>query len=357
MNRPLAPGDPAPVFKARAIGGHPNYAFNTVAGRYVLLLFCDSAQSEAGAAAALRLVAAHRALFDDTHAAFFGITCDPADEAEGRVAQQLPGIRFFLDPDRSLHRLYGIGEPCWLLLDPMLRVLAHGPANEGQAVMARLAALHGQMPDEGNAPVLILPRVFEPELCHTLIGLYERFGGKESGFMNEVNGKTVALINHDHKRRADHTIGDEQLKAALRDRLQRRLISEVAKVFQFHATRMERYIVACYDAATGGHFRPHRDNTTKGTAHRRFAVTINLNAEDYTGGDLRFPEFGRKTYRAPTGGAVVFSCSLLHEATPVTQGKRYAFLPFLYDEAAAKVREANNPYLDESIGAYQMHQR
>ena len=54
-----------------------------------------------------------------------------------------------------------------------------------------------------------------------------------------------------------------------------------------------------------------------------------------------FPEFGQRTYRAPTGGAVVFSCSLLHEATPVTSGRRYAFLPFLYDEAARKVRDAN----------------
>ena len=111
---------------------------------------------------------------------------------------------------------------------------------------------------------------------------------------------------------------------------------------------MERYIVACYDGDVGGCFRPHRDNTTKGTAHRRFAVTINLNAEDYEGGDLRFPEFGQRTYRAPTGGAIVFSCSLLHEATPVTAGRRYAFLPVLYDEAAAAVREANRSFVADA---------
>jgi predicted 2-oxoglutarate/Fe(II)-dependent dioxygenase YbiX len=49
---------------------------------------------------------------------------------------------------------------------------------------------------------------------------------------------------------------------------------------------------------------------------------------------------------------VVFACALLHEATPVTKGKRYAFLPFLYDEAASKVREENNKYLDGSIAPY-----
>jgi predicted 2-oxoglutarate/Fe(II)-dependent dioxygenase YbiX len=106
-----------------------------------------------------------------------------------------------------------------------------------------------------------------------------------------------------------------------------------------------RYLIACYDASTGGFFKAHRDNTTKGTAHRRFAVTINLNSEDYEGGDLLFAEYGLKTYRAPTGGAVVFSCSLLHEATPVTKGKRYAFLPFLYDDDAHKIRQENKKFL------------
>jgi predicted 2-oxoglutarate/Fe(II)-dependent dioxygenase YbiX len=42
---------------------------------------------------------------------------------------------------------------------------------------------------------------------------------------------------------------------------------------------------------------------------------------------------------------VVFSCSLLHEATPVTRGRRYAFLPFLYDEAGAAIREKNSGFL------------
>jgi predicted 2-oxoglutarate/Fe(II)-dependent dioxygenase YbiX len=36
---------------------------------------------------------------------------------------------------------------------------------------------------------------------------------------------------------------------------------------------------------------------------------------------------------------VVFSCSLLHEVTPVTSGTRYAFLSFLYDEEAQRVRD------------------
>jgi predicted 2-oxoglutarate/Fe(II)-dependent dioxygenase YbiX len=126
-------------------------------------------------------------------------------------------------------------------------------------------------------------------------------------------------------------------------------VPAILKAFQFKATRIERYIVACYEATTGGFFRAHRDNATKGTAHRTFAVTLNLNAEDYEGGDLRFPEFGPRTYRAPTGGVVVFSCSLLHEALPVTNGKRYAFLPFLYGEEGAKIRAENLRFITGEV--------
>jgi predicted 2-oxoglutarate/Fe(II)-dependent dioxygenase YbiX len=152
--------------------------------------------------------------------------------------------------------------------------------------------------------------------------------------MRDVDGNTVTVrvLDHRLKRRRDCLLSDPNLITEVHQRLERRLLPEIAKAFQFRVTRCERHLIACYEP--GGHFRQHRDNTTKVTAHRRFAVTLNLNADAYEGGDLRFPEFCARTYRAPTGGAIVFGCSILHEALPVTNGTRYAFLPFLYDEAA-----------------------
>jgi len=41
------------------------------------------------------------------------------------------------------------------------------------------------------------------------------------------------------------------------------------------------------------------------------------------------------------GGALVFSCSLLHAVTPMTRGRRYACLPFVYDDDAAAKRRAH----------------
>ncbi len=204
---------------------------------------------------------------------------------------------------------------------------------------------------EVQAPVLILPNVFEPEFCAKLIGLYEQNGGEESGFMREVDGKTVLLTNAAHKRRKDYIIQDPELIRQTQARVLRRIVPEILKVHQFKATRMERYIVSCYAAEDGGHFRAHRDNTTKGTAHRRFAVSINLN-DDFEGGRISFPEYGPRGFKMPAGGAVVFSCSLLHAVSKITSGRRYAFLPFLYDDEAAKIREANNAHLGEGVGAY-----
>jgi predicted 2-oxoglutarate/Fe(II)-dependent dioxygenase YbiX/peroxiredoxin len=344
----LESGDHAPWFTAPVISGSSQFAFNTIAGRYVLLLFFGSAEFEA-AAEALRMVRQAREHFDDECACFFGVSVDPQDEAQGRIARELPGIRFFLDYDRRVSSRFGAVDgdrylPHWLLLRPSLQVMERFALDEGQAAISALQKAIATPVEQAWAPVISVPNVLELSLCRELIELYECNGGEDSGFMRDVNGQTVGIVDHSFKQRRDYTIENEITRRRLQARMKRRLFPAIERAFQFQATRMERYMVACYEASAG-HFKPHRDNTTKGTAHRKFAVTINLNSTEYEGGNLRFPEFGRRTYRAPTGGAIVFSCSLLHEATPVTSGRRYAFLPFLYDEEAARVREANSQYL------------
>jgi len=357
----LTPGDPAPWF-ITATSGNPRYVFSSVAGRYIVLCFFGSADTQP-ISDMLAALQRRQDLFDDSHASIFGISIDPQDKAQDRVRDRLPGFRVFWDFERQICRLYGVSAQnqeqqgqlpknfarTTFVLDPSLRIIAVLPITDPAAHARELAELVVALPkiveNGGTAPVLLVPRIFEPRFCRELIALYERTGGEDSGFMRDSGGQTVSLIDHSHKRRRDCVIEDERIRDAIRARVLRRLVPEIAKAFQYTATRVERYIVACYDAGEGGYFRPHRDNTTLGTAHRRFAVTINLNAEEYTGGELRFPEFGQRTYRAETGGAVVFSCSLLHEATKIERGKRYCVLPFLYDDTAAELRKRNLQYL------------
>jgi predicted 2-oxoglutarate/Fe(II)-dependent dioxygenase YbiX len=162
---------------------------------------------------------------------------------------------------------------------------------------------------------------------------------------------TVRVLDHSFKRRRDVEIEDAAPMRQLDARIARRICPEVLKVFSYKATRTERYTIGCYMAEEGGHFRPHRDNKAKGTAHRQFAISINLNS-DFEGGALRFPEYGPRSFSPPAGGAVVFSCTLLHAVSPVTKGRRYAFIPFLYDDEAAKLREANNRYLGSGLDPF-----
>lgn len=342
-------GDPAPTFATAGVS-NPRYVFDSAAGRYLLLAIVPAGPA---VARALATIERQREVFNDLHASAFVLIAG-RDVSRGQRQDSLPGLRFLFDEDGAVAARYGAaGTERWCLVDPALHLMAIVGADQAGALVDRVPSLpppgrHGG--PEGIAPVLLTPRIFEPAFCEQLIALYRKQGGKPSGFMREVDGVTTLLTDDNHKRRSDVIIEDDTLQKQVVARLNRRLLPQIQKVFNFRASRIERYLVARYDAETGGFFRPHRDNTTKGTAHRRFAVSINLNA-DYEGGDLRFPEFGPRTYRPPPGGAVVFSCSILHEATPVTQGERFAFLPFLYDEAAAEIREANLKYLDPALTA------
>ena len=45
-------------------------------------------------------------------------------------------------------------------------------------------------------------------------------------------------------------------------------------------------------------------------------------------------EYGEQRYRVPTGTALVFSSSQLHEAMAVTSGRRFVLLSHLFGEDA-----------------------
>lgn len=361
---PFRSGDPAPWFTQRNTS-NPKFHFDTVAGRYIVLSFPGSSSDPAGNRVITDFTEKLADRFDDRNACLFLVSNDPLDESLGRVRERLPGIRWFWDSDHAVAEKYEVvGQNTTrgnyanynrftLLLDPGLRTIRclpmTQPETHAEQVVDLLDRLAPMSVYRGHPPVLMLPRVFEPEFCRHLIDLYEQHGGEDSGFMRDVNGKTVGIIDYGHKKRDDYLLTDEKLMRVIQEKILRRVVPEVRKAFNFEITRMERYLVACYDASSRGHFNAHRDNTTKGTAHRRFACTINLNAEEFEGGELRFPEYGQQTYRAPTGGCVIFGCSLLHEATVVTSGRRFAFLPFLYDEAAARVRQMNLQFLSSEV--------
>lgn len=179
-----------------------------------------------------------------------------------------------------------------------------------------------------GAPVLLLPTVLEPELRAALI---QRLDAEmeEGRVAIRAGSDTRSVILTDKKRRRDHKLlSDDPLYRAVADRIARRVMPELYKAFWIEKLRHEGYFLARYDTDRADFFAAHRDNNTPGTARRRMAVSVELN-EDYEGGGLVFPEYADHRHRAPMGGALAFSCSLMHEAVPVSRGSRYVLLAFL----------------------------
>lgn len=356
----LSPGDPAP---------NPGYALDIAAGRHIVLCFYATS-ADAPGSAAIEKVLANRHYFDDRRISFFGFSLDSRG-TEGRMPEFNPGIRFILDSNWTMSRHYGAvprnaqqgtgvikARRFWIVLDPTLRVLLVLPLVADGSDTETLFRFLGQLPTQRfvqsepsgpmltgpiQAPILFLPNVFEFELCRRLVDLYEANGGQETGTWDRAGGKAISVLDRARKRRRDYIIKDNlELINYLQVRISRRVYPEILKAYAFKATYIERFMVSCYSAEEQGYFTAHRDNTTEATAHRRFAVSVNLNCE-FEGGEITFPEYGSLTYKPPPGGAVVFSCSLLHAVSQVTAGRRYAFLPFLYDDDAASIRSAKNP--------------
>jgi predicted 2-oxoglutarate/Fe(II)-dependent dioxygenase YbiX len=330
------PGDSAFLLNS----GRHQFAFDPFPGRAIVLAFLGSAADPA-AEVALAALSANRGIVDEGKAAFFAVARESGLGPEIAFATRFPAIVFLWD-GAEMARAFG-ADPCRVILDPMLRVVGVAPLDQADraiAILGRLSRPASAPTLCPPAPILTLSHVFEPELCAHLIKRFDEDGGKDTGFMQDEGGRSIENFDATWKRRRDFHLSDPRLIASLRARVGRRICPEIRKAFQMRPTRIERDLVARYDAETGGHFGPHRDDTGIAIAHRRFAVSINLNA-DFEGGDISFPEYSRQAFRAAPGAAIVFSASILHQVSRVTRGQRYVFLTFLFDEEAERLRQAN----------------
>jgi predicted 2-oxoglutarate/Fe(II)-dependent dioxygenase YbiX len=245
-------------------------------------------------------------------------------------------VRLF-DIDRKLFAGLGLPQGGVAVVSPRGRLTFAAP---GEAALHQAIA---SLPDpaaprpvrRGGAPALIIPEILEPDFVAALLGHWERGEKSADRVASSTAGAGAGMVAN-IKRRADVFLDDRALYEGFQRRLERRVLPEMWRAFRFRAASFEAPRIGCYDAAVAGAFGAHRDNRTPFTAHRRFAMSLNLNTGAYAGGTLRFGEFGAEEYEPETGGAVVFSCDLLHEALPVTQGRRFAIFTFFTDAEGAQ---------------------
>lgn len=275
----LEPGDRVPNLRWPTADGRELDLYEFAPGRPVTIIWPDEAPDDP--------------IADDT------LVVLPAEAA---TASQSPE-RVWID-DGRLQEMLGIEDVTKLEIDRNNRVVTTSATTPPPP------------------PVLIIPDVLSPALLSEVLTLATEAPWIASG-MPTTAGELVP--DADAKLRTDHVVG-EPLASAIAAEIHRRILPEVDLAFGFSAQRFEGIKLVRYEI--GGHFHAHRDNGAPAVAHRRFAVTINLD-RDYEGGGLRFLEFDHTPVVPPPGGAVVFSCSLQHQVVPVSAGTRHALITFL----------------------------
>ena len=306
-------------------GGLVDFGSHALGGRPAVLWLVES-PAPAAAARLAGLLPAFSGLEAVVYCVLQGQPAPPAPDPGEAPLPQL------FDPERRLAQATALDADGVIVLDADLRLAGLIPGDDFEAALAvcrRLfertspATLHAQ------APAHILHNLLEPELCRALIAYWE--AGEKRPDMVSVTLPAGKQALPDIKKRLDVLLDDPGLLETVQGRINTKLVPEIRKVFAYRVSNFEGLRIGCYDSRDGGYFRRHRDNTTPGTAGRRFAVSINLNSGEYEGGQVRFPEYSRALYAPDTGGAVVFSCSLWHEALPVTKGRRFAVFTFAFE--------------------------
>ena len=254
------------------------------------------------------------------------------------------GRLLLCDPDRRLVPVLlspggiGFGQAGALrtrviAIDPNQRVAATFDTRALLAAAEGIGALADSVRSNGGAelviatpmaPVMVLPRVFEPDFCAQVIRLWEKGDHQDTGVSSRYGNVGVAEL----KRTEDYMVTEPMMQKAISDRLAYRIGPELTKVFAFDRQfTFDAHVILSYSAEGNHFFSAHRDNGAPTTIDRAFAVSLNLN-DDFEGGELVFPEYAGVKVSPPTGAAAIFSCSVLHQALPVTRGRRFVLTTF-----------------------------
>ena len=273
------------------------------------------------------------------HATLFAVSRNGSEANAAKHARLALPFAILADTRADIFKGYGVdpypAEPgaTLFMLDAghrVARVLERmAPAAMVKEALAELRRLNAARPAtrlQAHPPVLVLPRMLSDVDCDFLAEIWRRKvpGYPTDGFTNagtrREGGDFKVVHGGGYGRAIEYIVQDEALQRFIDGRLRRRLLPEIRKAFQVSGLQREGYRIACYEA--GGFINPHRDNSIPTNAKRRFTMTVNLNAGEYEGGELRFRKYGEQLYAVERGTAIVWSARLLHEVLPVTKGCR-----------------------------------
>jgi peroxiredoxin/predicted 2-oxoglutarate/Fe(II)-dependent dioxygenase YbiX len=348
---PLEIGDRTPpVELPDQAGDRANLADDDVSGRPVLLVFHGGGPL----AAYVRELCAFRDRYEafTAHGAIIlGITRNSVEA--NRVLHAENRLPFLLLSDTSGRAFHVYGVPAsdgegivTFVLDHHRRtakvIVGATPSDHAVEALDCLARTAEGRPTTRlgvHPPVLVVPRALTMEDCDFLIDLWHRpvnewetNGFATPGYAHEKGDFKIRNDTGSYGKVTQYVIRDSAIQRKLDAKIGRRVLPEIFKAYQTKVSQREDYIVSCYESVEGGNLPPHRDNPSPATRHRRFSMSIHLNAGAYEGGELRFREYGEQLYDVEAGSAIVWSCSLLHEALETTKGRRFALVTHYFGD-------------------------
>jgi predicted 2-oxoglutarate/Fe(II)-dependent dioxygenase YbiX len=194
-------------------------------------------------------------------------------------------------------------------------------------------------------PVLRVPSVFDKEFCQFLV---KHFQDNEEQIQGRI-GSNPEL--KEKFKKSVHVNVNPSLANEIDNKLILSLIPAIERVFDKRISHRVAYKIACYDSSDNSFFTSHRDNQDPGMTFRRIGMSISLN-DDWDGGGICFPEFSKKPFKLPVGDALIWPASLLHQVSPITKGKRFVLISFLYDLEGAELRRSTIENTDVLNGKY-----
>lgn len=351
--QPLWHGALANPFEIRdEFGRMLNLHEDHLSGKHMILVFLNTDDQQKNVAI-LKSFAEKQSVYDDSNTTLLAITSS-SDANKNKQLIEQSGFNWPVAGDATgavfaaygLHKSYGEAARI-VLLTPyrQVRIWFDSPSNIEHTleVITQMIDTYSSADDQKwspcHAPVLHIPNVLSPEECAKVIESFESGGPffVRPPRPGEVSGNfKVPVYEHNRQDRVDHIVKDKAMLEFLDSRIFGQITPMISKAFAFNVTRKEDLHIARYTGERGGHHMGHRDNTMPATAYRRFAMSLTLN-NNYAGGELTFNEFSPHGYKPETGSAMIFSSSLLHEVSEITEGTRYNLVSNLFnDESLGK---------------------
>lgn len=330
----ISTGTQIPFIQMNSSNGF--FSLGSIGGKHTLVGVFVSTKI-AGVTDQLKKIEKSARFFQSNRAAFVGVSCDSKDQ-DAPICKTLAKDNVIIwDFSYQITGMFGLMQqqketvdvsPSWILLDPMLRVVKVWPlAETDQAIkgLEKQISEYRSIENVSQPPVLILPRVFDAKLCSSMVDHFTK------------NKLTLRGVNHENMKRQECTVIPAPIMSQVQRSLADKVMPAIAQCFQFQAAHMDQCLIAAYDMTGKDFMGAHRDNATNASKHRKFTIMVNLNEGEYNGSEVIFPEFSLRSYKAPYGGAIIFSSALVHQQTPITLGKNYTFLCNMYDESAHKM--------------------